>query len=221
MTKTEIKKEAPAPKMVTVKDTPDIYEKIFNVQQAVGMATKGGNNEFNKYKYAREIDIIDVVKPQLGLQRLLVTSTTLSHEINDKQKKVTVQFTLTDIDNKTSIAATFIGEGEDKSGSIVGTPIAYTMALKYFFAKMFIVGTGDDAEVEKRKKSDVSNETPEVKFDKAMKMVAKIKDRAILMQYSEKIAESKTFSKEQLAKLQSAINSRVYQLDANQDTAGK
>lgn len=217
MKKQEVKKEAPAPKMVAVKDTPDIYEKIFNVQQAVGMATKGGNNEFNKYKYAREIDIIDVVKPQLGLQRLLVTSTTLSHEINDKQKKVTVQFTLTDIDNKTSIAATFIGEGEDKSGSIVGTPIAYTMALKYFFAKMFIVGTGDDAEVEKRKGKDVSNETPEVKFDKAMKIVAKIKDQGVLTAYGEKLVENKTFSKEQLAKLQATVSSRVDELNANQD----
>lgn len=220
MAKQETKKEHTEPKKVEVKAASDIYEKIFNVQQAVVMAAKGGTNEHNRYNYAREIDIIDVVKPELGKQRLLVTSTTLAHEIFEKQKKVTVKFTLTDIDNKTSIEAVFVGEGEDKSGSIVGTPIAYTMALKYFLAKMFIVGTGDDAEVEKRKKNDVSNETPEVKFDKAVKMISKIKDHSVLVDYSEKLKTNKTFSNEQLTKLTNAINSRVDELNADQD-AGK
>lgn len=217
MAKKEVKKETFEHKKVEVKMALDIYEKIFNVQQAINMAIKGGEHANNHYKYAREIDIIDVVKPELGKQRLLVTSTTIAHEIFEKQKKVTVKFTLTDIDNKTSIESVFIGEGEDKSGSIVGTPIAYTMALKYFFAKMFIVGTGDDAEVEKRKGKSVANEAPEVKFDKAIKMIAKITDHSVLIDYAEKLKTNKTFSNEQLTNLTKAINSRVDQLNANQD----
>lgn len=210
-----MKNKKTATKKAETKKGVGLFEKIFNVQQAIAMAEKGGNNEFNKYKYARETDIITAVKPHLGAQKLVVTSNTVSHETIDKLKKITVEFCITDIESREFLKANYVGEGEDKAGSVVGTPIAYTMALKYFLAKMFIVETGDDAEIEKRK--NTANESVQVKFDKALKMIGKIKDHSVLIEYADKLKVNKTFSEAQVKTLSGAVSSRIDDLNANQD----
>ena len=196
------KKKAPA----------GIYEKIFNVQQGVKTVMKGGKHEGSHYAYAREVDVVAEIKPLLGEQRLVVTGHTIARSRNEKLVSRTVQFTITNVDNpKEQIVSEWDGDGEDKSGSVVGTPISYTMALKYFLAKTFLIETGDDSERDttmpgKGKKKD---ESPEVLFEKAKRMIEGTKNIDGLIEYSENLKSSKTFNAAQKKELQDLISRKI------------
>lgn len=187
-----------------------LIEKIFMVQQEVEIAKKSGTNTHHSYKYAKEIDIISTVKPLLGKYRIAITHTTVSRETSEKTKTYGVEFTLHDVDNPKDTKTTKIyGEGEEKAGSTVATPIAYTMALKYFLAKTFLIETGDDAEIEKRKSG--KGETQDQKFEKAKKMIenTKAKDIAGLIQYIEEKLPKSAFSKDQKEKLKALVSAKA------------
>lgn len=210
-----VKKSAKKAKIVNIKAVPGIYERKFNVASKVEMARKGGEHASNKYKYAREIDVIQAVKPHMIEERIWYTATTISHETTDKLKKIGVKYTLYCVDKpEEKLEEVFYGEGEDKSGSTVGTPIAYTMSLKYWLAKTFGIETGDDAEIEQKKGK--ANESAEAKFEKAKKMIAGTKKVDGLVAYSEKLKDSKTFSDEQKKELQKLINDKVDSIQSDQ-----
>ncbi len=192
------------------KNTKGIWEKIMNVQQGIKAARKAGTNEHNKFKYAREGDIIEAVKPLLGVERLAVFQTTKSHVQKEKKITVCVNFTLVNVDNPSEqLPSEVYGEGEDKAGSVVGTPIAYTMALKYFLAKTFMVETWDDAEF--AKKNARANETPDQKFEKAKNMILKAKgnDVAGLIEYAQTKLKTASFSDKQKKELNDLISKKA------------
>ncbi len=188
-----------------------LIEKIFMVQQEVGIAQKSGENIHNHYKYAKELDIISTVKPILGKYRLAITHTTVSREVVEKTKTYGINFTIHNIDGNETKDTLIYGEGEEKAGSTVATPIAYTMALKYFLAKTFLIETGDDAEIEKRKAG--KGETQDQKFEKAKKMIENTKQAGIagLIEYAETKLPKSAFTKEQKAELTALINSKADQ----------
>ena len=119
------------------KKSASLMEKILLIQAEVKMAEKGGKHASNSYKYARETDIIDATKPLLTKYRIALLMNTKSFTKTEKMSRVEVEFTLVNVDKESEKHVSVVsGEGEDKAGSVVGTPIAYTMALKYFLAKM-------------------------------------------------------------------------------------
>lgn len=182
------------------------------------MARKGGKNEHHKFNYARDIDVIDAVKKCMKTERITYIFTTeeyVKNEIESKKRMIKTIFTLINIDAPTEREPYIVyGEGENKEGSVVGLPVAYTMSLKYFLSKAFMLETGDDAEVDKRKGSKpAANETPEQKFEKAKKMIAGVRDVGGLITYSEKLTEKNSFDKKQVAELQKLITNRVDELE--------
>ena len=199
----------------------NLMQKIFLVQQAVEIAKKEGRNEHHQYWYAKEINILDAVKPLLGKYSLLVTQTTVSHEIVDGLNKIGIDFTITNAANpEEKITERFYGTGADKAGTTVGTPIAYTMAVKYFLAKTFLLETGDDAEIEKRKKAGGNNETPEQKFTKAKGMIEKMNKVEGLLEYDKIAKQSESFTPAMKAEIHKLISTKVDAI-SNPKTANK
>ncbi len=193
------------------------WQKMFNVQQAVQTVIKGGTNANHGYKYAREIDIISEIKPLLKEQRLVITSTTNYHErIGEKNNKISVEFTIRDVDCPSCFyVANYMGMAEDKAGSNVGLPIAYTMALKYFLSKTFLVETGDDVEAE-RKKGKGGDESTEAKFEKAKLMILKSSNVDGLIDYSETLRIKKSsFNDKQKKELNQLLDKRISELTPN------
>jgi len=209
-----------------------IYEKVYNVQRKLKTVIKGGENTHNKYMYAREGDFIGEIKPLLAEQRLALLTTTLE-QATDKnyegvsQHRVKVQFTLVNVDTPTEkIESVFCGVGDDKKGSVVGLPIAYTMALKYYLAKMFIAETGTDAEAqepeaEKGKKAGKpaqpkDAETPEQKTEAILRMVASSRNATGMREYLEnmlpKVAQ---LTKDQKEKIRAAATARIQELESD------
>lgn len=203
-----------------------IYEKLFNAQQTAGVVLKTGRNEHHKYDYSKESDIIGEAKPILGEQRLTYIYTVLGAKLQEsdiKKRELTIRFTLINIDNPTETIVTDIkSEGENKEGSTVGYPVAYTMALKYYLAKLLMLETGNDAEVQiielkkkakKEAKGEKIKQNPTEEYEKAMRLVKSSRNVQGLMEYSEKVKTGKFYTDEQKESLLKAISNRVDELD--------
>lgn len=141
-----------------------LYQKILDAQKATGWVAKNGRNEFHKYDYATEADILTVVK-SAALEAGLIIITSTASEIGtytiDKPPnregyaqgsetvrwaKVILSYQVIEADTGEKIEGTFDGYAEDKSDKAIYK--AMTGANKYFLMKFFGVATGDDPEKE-------------------------------------------------------------------------
>lgn len=189
---------------------PNVYERIANIQQSIHTVIKGGFNEHFKYKFARERDVIAEVKPLLGKERLVITHSLVKEEQVGDITKLTIRFRITNVNDKDdAIEADAIGYGKDSQDK--GAPKAYTMALKYFLSKMFLIETGDDAEESRGKKGA---EPASAKFETAKRMVKESRNVDGLVEYAEKLEGGKTFSASQKKELQALLKSRVDELQS-------
>lgn len=204
----------------------NVYEKIANVQQAIHTVVKGGYNEHFKYSFARERDVTAEVKPLLGKEGLVITHTVLKEEeiehgvtssgAKKYLTKLTIEFRITNVkDPADFIVATAIGSGQD--GEDKGVPKAYTMALKYFLSKMFLIETGDDAEESKGKKG--AADKPTATFEKAKTMIKGTRNADGLVEYAEKLAYSKTFTAPQKKELSDMVKKRIEELNKSNGQA--
>jgi len=202
-----------------------IYEKLFNAQQTAGAVLKTGENTHHKYNYAKELDIIAEAKPIFKEQRLTYTFTTKERrliESDNKKRGLAITFYLVNVDKpEEKIAYDIESEGENKDGSVVGIPVAYTMALKYFLAKALMLETGNDAELQnledKKKKGAGAKDPkdkpdPESEYKRSVNLIASTRNIDGLISYAEKVREGKFFNETQKTALLAAINSRVDEL---------
>ncbi len=214
----------------------NIYEKIFNVQHGVKTVMKSGKNTHSNYEYATEKDFISEVKPLLKQERLLVIANTKTHTKVEKLHTVTVEFKIVNVDNPSEVdISSFDGTGEDKAGSAVGLPVAYTMAVKYFLAKYFLNETGTDAEaqepevptaegapavhVAKTEAKKPSKEDLASSHSRAKAMIASTRNIDGLITYSEKLDGSDSrFTKEQKDELKTIIKNRINELENERET---
>lgn len=207
------------------KAKPSIWERIFNVQHGVKVVMKTGKNTYHKYDYATERDVLAEVKPLLKEQRLVVLEAGKEHVmLTDKKHKIGVEFTIINLDNPDErVVTTFYGVGEDKEGTVVGLPIGYTMAQKYFAAKYFLLETGDDAEADqntddgsgktRRQREKESPEDTAQALETVKRMVQGSRNVDGLLDYKKnKLPTSKKFTKAQIAEISKLIDERVAQL---------
>lgn len=206
-----------------VKREGNVYEKIMNVQQGIKTVVKSGYNSFHKYAFATERDVIAEIKPLLGREGLAVTHSVVSEGAVNDITKLVVMFRITNVAKPDDfVESQAIGYGQDKSDK--GVPKAYTMALKYFFSKMFLVETGDDAEHGKEvvKGSSAGNtvpaptETTEQKFERAKLMIKESRNVDGLMDFLGQVRASKNFTAAQKGQLNTLINARVDSLTNSQ-----
>lgn len=191
----------------------NVYEKISNIQQDIHVVIKGGTNEHFKYKFARERDVIAEVKPLLGREGLVITHSLISESRDVDLTKLVIKFRITNVKDKEDfIEADGIGYGKDSQDK--GAPKAYTMALKYFLSKMFLIETGDDAEEEGKKGTKGSAQPVVEKFETAKRMVKESRNVDGLLEYANKLAEGKTFNQAQKKELNELIKKRIEELGA-------
>lgn len=206
-------------KVVIAHKKANVYERIFNIQQAIHAVIKGGYNDHFKYAFARERDIVAEVKPLLGRERLVVTHSLLKEEevphgttsSSGSQKfmtKLTFKFRITNIDEPTDfVESDGVGFGQDNEDK--GAPKAYTMALKYFLSKQFLIETGDDAEEGRGKGGKKDADSAANKFETAKRMIAGSRNLDGLIEYQEKLKAGKTFNAAQKKELEAQLKKRI------------
>lgn len=204
------------------KQDANVYEKIANIQQSIHTVIKGGYNDFHKYKFARERDVVAEVKPLLGREGLAITHSLVSEQEvphgstkagSEKYlTKLVLRFRITNVKDKDDfVEADAIGYGQD--GEDKGAPKAYTMALKYFLSKMFLIETGDDAENDQKGKKGGAPADNEQKLEVAKRMIGESRNLDGLIEYREKMREGKGFNPAQKKELEKLLQERISELE--------
>lgn len=137
-----------------------IAGKLVKILEAAGKVEKKGHNRAQNYKFVRETDLVDMIRPIMAAEKLFLNLDVIDHELTELGKTSsgsTMRLTIlkvrgTWVDAETGevwpIPSTFVGYGADTGDK--GVYKAMTGAEKYFLFKAFLVGTGDDPEGDER-----------------------------------------------------------------------
>lgn len=123
-----------------------------------GTLKREGSNTFDNYTYFSEAQykkLFTEIFSEVGLEMTCDETSIVDIQGTDKQRfgrRVTLKFTLSDIDTGYSEVSHSTGEGFDKGDKAIYK--AKTGALKYWLADEWMVATGDDPETESPSDSD-------------------------------------------------------------------
>jgi hypothetical protein len=132
-----------------------LWPKMLKIQAEAGRIPKNGWNDFNKYKYVLEADMVDFLRPRLAEVGLTVTFTCdpefTSYHPRKNQKgneEFLVAFhlimTVTDTDTGQKETFSLPCAGSDQGDK--GVYKAITGGKKYLLQTAFNIATGDDPE---------------------------------------------------------------------------
>ncbi len=129
-----------------------LVSKLAEVMAAVERVPKRGRNEFHKYDYATEADIVTEIRQELAKRHVLLVPGIDGCEripVGDKGSMLThlsMTFTFLDGDSGEELTRHWMGAGSDKDDK--GLYKAMTGGEKYFLLKTFLIPTGDDPELD-------------------------------------------------------------------------
>ncbi len=142
---------------IAVRDSergPSLVTKLAEVMAAVERIPKRGRNDFHKYDYATEADIVSTVRQELASRHVMLipeVGAVRREPVGDKGSVLTtleMTFTFLDGESSDSITRKWVGCGSDKDDK--GIYKAMTGGEKYFLLKTFLMPTGDDPEREEK-----------------------------------------------------------------------
>lgn len=128
-----------------------LVAKLAEVMAAVERIPKRGRNEFHRYDYATEADIVATVRQELASRQVMLIPSIVGevrHAVGEKGSVLTVlemEMEFLDGETNASIKKPWRGYGTDKEDK--GGYKAMTGGEKYFLLKTFLMPTGDDPEV--------------------------------------------------------------------------
>ncbi len=116
--------------------------KLVKVMLDVKRVAKNGRNEFHKYDYVTEADVLDTVRESLAKHNVFIFSSVEASHKDGDLTSVVVKHTVVDADSGEQMDVKSLGQGSDKSDK--GSNKAITSAMKYFLLKNFLIPTGGD-----------------------------------------------------------------------------
>jgi hypothetical protein len=149
-----------------------LYLKLAQIASLIGEIPKRGENTFHHYKYVREPDLVEAVRPILAeygiwlewtlvwdAERGIVGHQRVPQVLRDRDKNIIgtqdsltilmAEFWFVDGESGEQTAKKIIpGYGDDTSDK--GSNKALTSLMKYFLMKTFLIATGDDPEADNR-----------------------------------------------------------------------
>lgn len=137
---------------VGVKGKPEnvavLVKKLSEVLGNVGHVEKNGRNDYHKYDYATESDILNAVRPELSERGIFLFSSVEDYERGSSQKDtisiVKMLYTFIDGETGASVTVRYVGEGQDRGDKSLYK--AFTGSTKYAILKNFLISTDDDPE---------------------------------------------------------------------------
>lgn len=134
-------------------DCPKIAKALHEIMEKVSYVQKTGTNDFHKYKYAGEADLLAVLRPAMVEAGLMLLPSVQSLSPVDEHGNVSVMidYTLVHKDGEVwpeKITAAGMGNDRAKNGTVgdKGVYKAITGANKYVLFKLFQIETGNDPE---------------------------------------------------------------------------
>ena len=132
-----------------------LLKKMAEIMADLNWVEKRGRNAHFNYDYATESDILAAIRPRLAEKGIFVQTIVEAEEAIPTGKATRdgaailrhrVQLLHIFYDSESGETLEGIGIGYSNDDSDKGFYKAYTGAVKYFFAKTFLVSTGDDPE---------------------------------------------------------------------------
>lgn len=127
-----------------------LVTKLADVMAAVERIPKRGRNDFHKYDYATESDIVATVRDELAKRHVMLLpgiESVAREPVGEKGSVLTtleMRFTFIDGESGERLVFRWFGCGTDKEDK--GLYKAMTGGEKYFLLKTFLMPTGDDPE---------------------------------------------------------------------------
>lgn len=139
--------------MIGETDLKNLGLKLVKILGTIEKVSKSGYNDFQRYEYATEADILDAVRQGLVDNKVFITQSSKVIGVKDVVGKdgkvgfitsVETEHTFIDAESGETHTVTSVGQGHDSLDK--GVYKAITGATKYFYLKNFMVSTGDDPE---------------------------------------------------------------------------
>lgn len=138
-----------------------LYGKLAQILGLIPTVEKRGVNDFHKYSYAKESDLVEAVRPLLSEYGIFFWWSVVSHERRIQVKTrgenagaeaetlsvIEVEFKFIDADGNATEPQRVEAYGDDPIDK--GVYKALTGAVKYALMKTFLIATGDDPEADK------------------------------------------------------------------------
>ena len=131
--------------------TKNLVTKLCEVVAATERVPKNGWNDFHKYKFAMESDIVESIRGELSKRNVFIFPNITAHNRVAKEGEkggyltdINVLWTFVDGDSGEERVISVPGCGEDKGDK--GLYKAFTGSEKYMLTKSFLIPTGDDPE---------------------------------------------------------------------------
>lgn len=132
-----------------------LFKKLSAVIAGVKRVPKNGWNNFHKYNYSTETDLLEGVRDLISEAGLMIWVTVEHSErvqlkASNKDKwftKIIMKFMIGCTETGETLTSIFHGEGEDESDK--GMYKAYTNTMKYFLRQTFLIPSGEVQEIDK------------------------------------------------------------------------
>lgn len=121
-----------------------LASKMVKIMSETKRVAKNGRNEFHKYDYVTEADVMEAVRETLVKYNVFIFSSVIGTDKNADMTSVVMQHTIVDGDTNEKFEVKSFGQGQDKGDK--GGNKAVTAATKYMFLKNLLIPTGDDPE---------------------------------------------------------------------------
>jgi len=136
----------------------NVAKKLLKVTEALdGKVKKSGYNNYSKYSYVTEADLIDAIRPELIRQGLVITTsvhsfseTGATEDDDNRYASVTLKHVIIDAESGECLELFSAGTGADRLDKALYK--SYTGAIKYFLLKTFMLSGDDDPENDGGKK---------------------------------------------------------------------
>ena len=138
-----------------------LLKKLHKVMTELEGIAKTGYNEFHKYKYATEADVMHALRDRLIENNLFILPTATNIDVETSGSKfltnIAMGYTIYDVESGESLETSWLGQGIDSGDK--GLYKAFTGGHKYFLMKTFFLPT--DADPEADPSSDIPPGVPQ------------------------------------------------------------
>lgn len=165
-----------------------LAKKIAQVMAAIDSVPKNGWNDFHKYKYSTDDDVMQSVRPVMAEHNLIALPSVVDRSIervstgkkeSDYQLHTQITLEVTLIDGDSGQSKTMTWEGEAQDGQDKGLYKALTSAMKYWALKTFLLSADADVEThdaaanQPRSNGSASQEATEAQVEYAKDLARK------------------------------------------------
>ncbi len=130
-----------------------LAQKMILIAHDVQYIKKQGRNQFHKYNYVTESDVVSALSCAMQKHKVFMFSSIIERACQNYKTRggkdaflvtVKLEITFVDIESGEQFSSVFFGDGSDSDDKAIYKAI--TGAQKYALMKTFLVATGDDPE---------------------------------------------------------------------------